>query len=129
MNDTDKGLYKITNRESLILLLTKRRKRFRKFVVDIETLQESKSKRFENDLNKYHGSCGCTTGNYFLSIAIVLSAIVIYIWRMPILNWKIITPVILIYVLVGIAGKLTGKLVDAHKFKKTVKDLFQELDY
>jgi hypothetical protein len=128
MSEMREGLYTITDRKSLDFLLTKRRKRYRKFVVAIESLEDPKAKYFEDNLNKYHASCGCTTGNHFLSTAIVLSAIVIFIMKVPVLNWKMIIPIILLYLVVGITGKITGKVMDAYKFRKTVESLFRELN-
>jgi len=127
MRDNTNALYKITDRESLNILLTKRKKRYRKFIIEVENMDQTKAKNFENDLNKFHASCGCTTGNYFLSTTLVLCAVYIYITGQTIFNWKIIMKGVIIFLIVAFIGKLAGKLMDGYKFKKTVKNIYQEL--
>ncbi len=127
MNDNTNATYKITDRESLNMLLTKRKNRYRKFKLDVDNMDETKAKNFENDLNKFHASCGCATGKYFLITTIVLCAVYIFITKLPINNWKIIMQVGTVFLIVAFIGKLTGKLTDARKFKKTIKNIYQEL--
>lgn len=119
--------YRITGRESLDPLLKKKEKRYGRFIIDIENMDDTKARKFENDLNKYHASCGCNTGNYFLIIALVLCISYIAITNQPVNNWKSIIQGFLILLIAALLGKFIGTLLDDFKFKKTIKKLYQEL--
>ena len=127
MKDNTNALYKITGKESLKILLTKKKNRYQKFIMDVDSMDETKAKNFENDLNKFHASCGCATGKYFLSTSIVLFATYIFITELPINNWKIIMQGVTVFLIVGFIGKLAGKRMDGNNFKKTVEKLSHEL--
>ena len=127
MIDNTTVVYRITGRESLNILLTKRKNRYQKFIMDVANMDEIKAKNFENDLNKFHASCGCTTGQNFLRTSLVLCVAYILIKELPINNWEIIMQVGAIFLIVSFIGKLAGKLMDGYKFKKTVEKLSHEL--
>ena len=127
MKDNTNAQYKITSRESLNILLTRRKNRYQKFIIDVDNMDETKAKNFENDLNKFHASCGCATGKYFLSTSIVLFATYIFITELPINNWKIIMQGVTVFLIVAFIGKMVGKLKDSYKFKKTIEKLSHEL--
>ena len=119
--------YIITGIDSLQMLRTKKKNQYKKFVIASEKLDEIKSRKFENDLNKFHASCGCSTGNYFLSTSIVLCAIYFLVTGLPGINWKLIAEVLSVLAIIAIIGKITGKMLDGKKFNKTVQNLYQEL--
>ena len=119
--------YSITGIESLQTLRTKRRKRYNKFIIAIENIDETKARKFENDLNKFHASCGCNTGNYFLSTSMVLCAIYFLVNGFPAVNWKLIAEILSALAAVALIGKIVGKILDGRKFNKTVEKLYQEL--
>lgn len=128
MADNNNISYTITSSDSLKILLTKKKNRYRKFIVDVKNMDESRAKNFENDLNKFHTSCGCATGQYFLSTSLVLCALYICITKLPVINWRIITAGVTAFLIVAFTGKITGKLIDGYKFKKTVEKLSYELN-
>lgn len=128
METNDHSEYIITGKDSLNILFTKRRKRYRKFNVQVKGMDDIKAKNFENDLNKFHASCGCTTGNYFLSTTIILSFVYITFTKQTLFNWKIVIQVFFIYLFAAFIGKLIGKLMDSYKFKKTIVNLYHELE-
>ncbi len=119
--------YRITDKGSLKALLKKKHKRYGKFTVDIEYMEDSKARKFETDLNKYYASCGCNTGNYFLMAALVLFVVHFYITGQTIYNWKIIVQGFIILSIAAVLGKFIGKVLDNFKFKKTVNKLSHEL--
>ena len=90
-------------------------------------MNENKVRKFENDLNKFYTSCGCTAGNYFLITALILGVAYLYITGQAINNWKIIVQGFFILLIAAVLGKFIGKLMDGFKFKKTVEKLSREL--
>lgn len=90
-------------------------------------MEEIKAKKFENDLNKFHGSCGCETGKYFLSTSIVLCAAFISYIKLPLNDWEIIAKGIALFLIVAFIGKFIGKWMDRLKFNKTIEKLSYEL--
>lgn len=121
------GTYKITDRKSLKELLKKKGRQNRRFSIEVEHLDENTKRKFENDLNKFHSSCGCITGNYFLVIALVLFAAYFYFTGQAINNWKVIIQGFFALSIAALLGKFIGKLIDGFKFKKTVEKLSYEL--
>ncbi|MCZ6593714.1 MAG: hypothetical protein O6943_02240 [Bacteroidetes bacterium] len=119
--------YNIIDKGSMETLLKKKHKRYGKFTVDIEHMEDSKARKFETDLNKYYASCGCNTGNYFLVAALVLFVVHFYITGQTIYNWKIIVQGFIILSIAAVLGKFLGKIIDNFKFKKTIKNLSLEL--
>jgi hypothetical protein len=122
-----KSTYVITDIDSLQLLRTKKKMQYKKFVIVHEKLDANKTQKFENDLNRFHASCGCNTGNHFLSTSIVLCAIYFLITGLPDINWKLIAEILSVLVLIAVIGKVAGKILDGKKFNKTVENLYQEL--
>ena len=119
--------YKITGRESLNILRYKKEKRYGRFIIEVADMDENKARKFENDLNKFHASCGCSTGNYFLIATLILFAAYLYFTGQTINNWKIIIQGFFILLIAAVLGKFIGKLMDGFKFKKTVEKLSNEL--
>ncbi len=119
--------YKIIDMESLNLLLKKKHQHYGRFIIEIENLDENKARKFENDLNKFHSSCGCTTGNYFLMVTLITCAAYIFITGEAINNWKIILQGFSILLIAAVLGKFTGKLMDGFKYKKTLQELSYEI--
>lgn len=128
METNDDTEYIITGKDSLNTLFTKRTKRYRKFKMEVKGMDDIKAKNVENNLNKYHASCGCTTGNYFLSTTIILSLVYIIFINKTLFNWKIFIQVFFIYLIAAFIGKFFGKLMDNYKFKKTIENLYHELE-
>ena len=79
MNTNSIDNYRIIGRESLNMLLKKKEKRYGRFIIEVENMNENKVRKFENDLNKFYTSCGCTAGNYFLITALILGVAYLYI--------------------------------------------------
>jgi len=127
MKDSSIDNYRITGRESLDMLLKKKERRYGRFVIEVENMDENKARQFENDLNKFYASCGCSTGNYFLITTLVLCAAYLYITGRAISNWTIIIQGCFILFIAAVLGKFIGKLLDGFKFKKTVEKLSHEL--
>ncbi len=119
--------YKITGRESLNVLLKKRGGQYGRFSIEIENMDENTKRKFENDLNKFNASCGCSTGNYFLVTTLILYAAYLYFTGQSIYNWQIIIQGFFVLLTSAILGKFIGKLMDGFKFKKTVEKLDYEL--
>ena len=119
--------YIITGIDSLQMLRTKKKNQYKKFVIASEKIDETKARKFENDLNKFHASCGCNTGNYFLSTSIALCAIYFLITGLPDINWKLIAEILSVLAIIATIGKITGKILDGKKFNTTVQNLYQEL--
>jgi len=119
--------YRITDRESLSILLMKKGVRYGRFVVDIENMDDDKAKKFENNLNKFHASCGCNMGQYFLIATLVLYAAYLFMTGQPVNNWRIIIQGFMILLAATVLGKFLGKLMDGYQFKKTINNLYQEL--
>lgn len=119
--------YIITGKESLSLLRTKKEMRYARFIIDVENMDEDKARKFENDLTKFHASCGCTTGNYFLITALILGPAYLYITGQAVNNWKMVIQGFFILLIAAILGKFIGKLMFGFKFKKTVEKLSREL--
>lgn len=119
--------YNITDIDSLNKLLKKNGKRYGKFTIDIENMDDIKARKFETDLNKYYASCGCNTGNYFLIATLVLCVAYFYTTGQTINDWKIIVYGFFVLSIAAVLGKFIGKVMDNFKFKKTVKNLSLEL--
>ena len=119
--------YRITGRESLSMLRTKKGERYGKFILDIQNMDDVKAKKFENDLNKFYASCGCDTGQYFLVATLVLYAAYLFVAGQPINNWGIIIQGFIILSAASVLGTCFGKLMDGYRFKRTINTLYQEL--
>ena len=127
MNDINSDNFRITGRESLASLLKKNtRTEYKRIIVAVEHMEETKARKFENKLNKYYTSCGCSTGNYFLVTALVLCIIYLYFTDQALNNWLIYAQVFAVLLIAAVGGKLIGKLVDGFKFKQTLNRLNQE---
>ena len=119
--------YTISGKESLNLLRTKKEKRYARFIIEVENIDENIARKFENDLTKFHASCGCTTGNYFLITTLILGAAYLYLTGQTVNNWKMIIQGFFILLSAAILGKFIGKLMYGFKFKKTVEKLGRQL--
>lgn len=119
--------YKITGKQSLELLMKGIKVNVNRFVVEADSLNELQRRKFENELNKYYSSCGCTTGNYFLVTSLILCLIYVLASGVDISNWKIIIEGFLILFAASVIGKFAGKFADRLKFRKTVVRLNGEL--
>lgn len=119
--------YLITGVESLHMLRTKRKKRYKRFVITSDRIDKTTAQKFENNLNRFHSSCGCNTGNHFLSTAIVLGALYFLVNGFPDINWILIAKIISGLALIALIGKITGRIMDAIKFDRTVEDLYKHL--
>ena len=115
--------FKITGKDSLNILLRKRVGTFRRISIEIENIDEPTKQKFENDLNKFHASCGCSTGNYFLITTIILITIYLLFTGQTIINLKTIIQCFCALIFTAIFGKFTGKLLDRYKFKKAIQKL------
>ena len=118
--------YLITGIESFQVLRTNRKKQYKKFVIVSEKLDDTKARNYENDLNKFHASCGCNTGSHFLTTSIVLCTIYFLVTGLPSINWKLIAEILSVLAFMAFVGKITGKILDSKKFNKTVENLYQE---
>lgn len=105
----------------------KKGERCGRFTLDIESMDDAKAKKFENDLNKFNGSCGCDTGKYFLIAAFIAYAAYLFITGQPINNWKTIIQGFVILSIAAVLGKFIGKLMRGYQFKKTLNNLYREL--
>jgi len=124
---TSMSPYLITGIESLQTLRTKRKNHYKKFIIEVENFNETKARKYEIELNKFHASCGCNTGNYFLSTSLVLIAIYFLIIGFPEVNWRLIAEIFSFLFIAALIGKVTGKLLDRKRFNKRVENLYQEL--
>lgn len=120
-------IYKITDSESLNILLRTRERAYGRFIVEVENMDENTKRKFENDLNKFHASCGCSTGNYFLITTLILFTAYHIFTGQSINNWKMILQGFFVIAIAAVVGKFIGKLMDGFKFKKTIEKLSYEL--
>ena len=119
--------YKIIDRESLNVLLRNRVKQYGRFSIEVENMDENTKRKFENDLNKFHASCGCSTGNYFLITTLIIFTAYLYFTGQTINNWKVMIQGFFVLLIAALLGKFIGKLIDGFKFKKTIGKLSYEL--
>lgn len=123
-NNTD---YRITDAASLKLLFTRRKMRYRRFIVDLKEIDTTKAKQYEIDLNKFHNSCGCGTGKHFIASMILVVVFALVFYDFPIMNRQVLILFFAGLIVIGFIGKVTGKLMAAHQFKKTVNNLYEDL--
>ena len=127
MKDGGIDNYRITGRESLNILLKKKGRQYGRLIIEVESMDQNKARKFEDDLNKVYASCGCITGDYFLIATLILGATYLSITGQTIDNWRIIIQGFFILLIAAVLGKFIGKLIDSFRFRKTVEKLCHEL--